>query len=72
MEAVLKVLLLIAAAASLAGCQTLTDIISAIPDPTPQEKCTANGGRWENIIIYDARGKQISNGECVLSSANSP
>ena len=62
----MRTLLLIAAAASLAGCQTLTDIINAIPDPTPQEKCTANGGQWQDIIIYDAHGKQISNGECVI------
>jgi hypothetical protein len=53
------------AAISVSGCQGLTDFVNALPSPTPQEQCSASGGKWHDITTYDANGNPTQSGECV-------
>ena len=46
----------------LAGCSTLGAILNALPDPTPQERCASNGGKW--VRAFDKDG-HVSGGQCV-------
>lgn len=57
--------LAVACLAALSACQTLADIASLIPTPTPQQQCETGGGRWRTITKYDANGIPTYSGECI-------
>jgi hypothetical protein len=42
----MRILLVSAITLALAACQTLTDIVNALPPETPQEQCSDAGGQW--------------------------
>jgi hypothetical protein len=58
--------LLILCFLGLSGCQTMLDVLNAIPPLTPEDTCTLQGGKWHSVTRYDGDGNVTEQaGECV-------